>query len=284
MSLTTECMIINICVSRWAARKQDKAAAKKLNADANASDDASQVHKVLVPKESLDKLTSLDQAMRNQLKKYSLPWKEGGDRIMPRRMYEQFIREHGALRAEFDAEADRFVNEIYPPIRAQAAFRMGSMFDPTDYPEPHELRRRFKVSLEIDPVTTAEDFRVKISDAAMTVERQMTERVTRAMGQMVEEFEQVVGHFASAMENTDTKFRPSTIERLVGLADRMEAFNITNDATIRQICERLREAFAPTLEAKDLRKDDALRQSAAEEARKIMEEMSGFANAFKRAA
>jgi hypothetical protein len=289
MSITNECFLVNITVGKWAGYKLDRQASEETAKRANAKSGAVKVSKHLIDQDAVRKINTIDAQLRNHLKKYSLPWKESGDRIMPRRVYQQFLQEHSKLRDEYFAEVDKLV-EIYAPERAKARFNLGELFKESDYPEPHALRRKFYVKLEIDPVSEGEkDFRVKMSDKSSTdqikseVEQQFKERIDRALAEVWETVDKVVSHFAESMSDPEKRFTANTLNKLQDLVEKIPVMNITGDPKLNEVADRIADRLSG-FTADELRNDAKTRKRAAKEAQQIISDMSGLMNAFKKVA
>jgi len=231
MSLTNECMTVNLHIGQWGGYRFDKEQTRKVLESTGASDGAARVNKSLVDKAQLKPVTSAANAIRTHFYRYTLPWKDNGDRLLTRKAYPEFIQEHEDLKAKFVDEVEHFLTDVYPREIDRAEFRMGDMFDPDDFPSADKLRHRFYADLEIDVVSEAKDFRVDIEKG---------------------EAERVKSQIESGIQ--------------------------------RRINDAMGDLWSRLSEAKDLRKDGAVRKHAATEADRIMTEMEGLMKAFGAAA
>lgn len=285
MSITTHCMTVSLHMGVWKGYRLDKQASADVTQRASAAGDAARVNKHLVPKDALKNVETAANAIRLHFHKHTLPWKDNGDRLLTRAMYFVFMPEHGALVHTFRQAVEEFVTTTYPSAREQAAFRMGKLFNPEDYPHPDELRQRFYVRMDTDVVTTANDFRVEIDEAHAQqirgdIERAVESRITGAMMDVWTRIADTVGHFASKMADPNSIFRDSTVENLEELIRLLPALNVTNDPHITALHEAMLDRLTG-YQPKDLRKSKASRAQAAKDAQAIMDQMSGFMAAFQ---
>lgn len=284
MSIPTTCMLVNLQIGQWTGHRLDKEASARVTTEAGADADAARVNKHLVPKESLKPIVQAAGAVRTHFYAKTLPWKDNGDRILPRSIYTQFIEEHGELLSKFRAAVDEFVDNTYATVRDRAEFRMGALFKDDDYPLPRSLRNRFYVNLDIDAVTEAKDFRVQMDALAVDVirdnmERALTRRVANAMQDVWERLAKTVNYFAERMDG-DAVFRDSTVNNLTEIVELLPALNITNDPNLERIRQEVLDKLGG-IEPKDLRNDTLIRKRAAQEAKDIIANMSGFMKAFQ---
>jgi hypothetical protein len=279
MSITTNAMTVNLQIGIWQGYRLDKDASAKVTKDANAEGDAARVNKHLVPKEALKPVVAAAGAVRTHFYAKTLPWKDNGDRLLPRAMYDSFIEEQGRLEAAFNDAVSTFLSEAYPAARDQAEFRMGDLFKHDDYPSPGSLRPRFYVNLDIDAVTEAGDFRVAMEDAEkdrirQSMEDAMRGRIGRAMQDIWTRLADVVGHFATKM-GSDGIFRDTTVSNIEELLDLLPGLNVLDDPDLKAMGDEIK-AKLTGIEPKELRKDPEVRTQAAKDAADIMARMKGF--------
>jgi hypothetical protein len=283
MSLTTRAMVVNVSIGIWQGYRLDKEASRKVTTEASAHADAARVNKHLVPKEALSAVVTAAGAVRTHLYAKTLPWKDNGDRLLTRAMYLDFIQEHGNLLRAFDEAVEKFLDVAYPTARAQAEFRMGDLFKPEDYPSAHELKRKFYINLDIDPVTAADDFRVTLDaehadEVKAQIERAMHERIGKAMSDIYLRLSDVVGHFATKMADDKAVFRDTTLTNITELVELIPGLNVLDDPALNQLGEEIKAKLSG-IEPKDLRKNKEVRSQAAKDAEAIMAKMKGFMTA-----
>jgi len=283
MTIADNNMVVNVHIGMWTGQKLDKERSRKITADAGAADDAASVNKHILPKTAFEEINSTKTAAYIHFRTNTLPWKDNGDRLLPRDMYNDFVTKHGELREKFYQAVKKFTNDIYPSARERAEFRMGEMFNPNDYPPPNVIEKKFYIKLDIDSVTTANDFRVALDkedqDAVReAIEADMASRVNDAMKDVWFRLGNSLEHFIDRMA-PDTKFREATLSNLEELVSILPALNITNDPNLTAFGEAI-SARLTGLDPKDLRKNEVYRTQIHGEASKIMSKMSSFMNAF----
>lgn len=287
MSIVNECIVVNLQLGIWTGQRLDKEASRKITEDAHAESDAARVNKHLIAKDAMKPIVTAANAVRTHFYTKTLPWKDNGDRIISRKAFLRFVQDHEALVGKFNDAVTEFCATAYPSAVEKAGFRMGDLFNPADYPSAAEIKRRFYVNLDMDPVTEAADFRVQM-DAKQaeavraSMERAMKERVGRAMSSVWMRLAEVLGNFAERTKSGEG-IRVELVSNLREIVDTLPELNITDDAEL----EAIRQQIANKLtgyEAADLRTDDTARAQAAKDAQRIMNQMKGFMNAFGAAA
>lgn len=280
MSIANNCMTTNIHFGMWEGHKLDKTATQELTTSKRSASDAARVNKHLVDKRWLQPLISARSALRTHWMSVTMPWKDCGDRLLPRQLYLKFIEEHSSLVREFEKQKEEFLTVGYPTAREQAEFRMGELLNEDDYPHTEDLRRKFYVRLVIDAVTEAQDFRVAMDDNARAaiqkqMEDNMASRVNTAMGDVWQRLGKTLKHFADKMQDEKAIFRDSTIENLREIVDLLPGFNILNDPQLAAIGDEIKTSIYG-YDPDDLRKNPKTRAAISGEAARILASMQGF--------
>lgn len=283
MSIVNECMVVNLQLGTWVGQRLDKAASAKVTSEAHAEVGAARVNKHLISEDAMKAIKTAQNAVRTHFYTGTLPWKDNGDRVLSRKAFTRFIQKHESLAAEFYTAVNTFCDETYPAEREKAEFRMGALFDKRDYPSIEDVRRRYYVNLDIDPVAQANDFRVDMDAghaAAIkaNIEKALVERMGRAMGHVWDKLSDVLGNFAERTKSGEG-IRVEMVQNLREIVDTLPELNITNDPQLEAIRQQI-EAKLTGYDAVDLRKDDTIRSAAAKDAQKIMAQMKGFMNAW----
>lgn len=283
-ALTEKAMIANLTVGLWQGYRLDKKASAEITEAKGARSDAARVNKHLVAKEVLAPIVTASGAVRTHFYAKTLPWRDNGDRILSRKMYLGFIEAHEGLVNEFNAAVDTFLDRDYPGAVEQAQFRMGELFNRDDYPSASELRRRFYINLDIDAVTTANDFRVQIDAdhverVKASMERAAEQRIAQAQADVWKRIADTIGYFQTRMADPKAVFRDSTVENVHDLLALIPGLNVLDDPDIENV-RTLIEAKLGGVEAAEIRKDPAYREELAADAQAVLDKMAGFARAF----
>ena len=285
MSIATETMVVSLQVGMWTGHRLDKDASHDVVVAHKADEGAARVNKHLIPKEALAPIVSAAQGMRNHLYRATFPWKDNGDRLLPRKRFVEFIAEHDTLKTEFMSAVTKFLEEDYPAVREQAEFRMGTLFKPEDYPPVSQLQHKFYATLDIDTVTEAGDFRCKIEgEAADRLRDEVTASVERRItGVMQEAWTRLAGQLESLHERLTSEkrkvIREAFLDNLNALVAMLPDMNITGDPNLSAIVTRVQDMLKG-VDIKDLRSDDHVKKAVSAEAQEIMENMKGFMTAF----
>ena len=190
-------------------------------------------------------------------KSASLPYPEGGVRLMPRADLPGFERAMGGFRHDLaDAAAD--VDAARDELVDRARRRLGDLFDSADYPP--SLSPLFGLSWDVVPTEPPEYLR-RLSPRLYEreceqVRARFEQAVTLAETAFAEELASLVEHLRERLtggENGGPRvFRDSAVENLTAFFERFRRLNVNSNAALDQVVEEA-EALMRGVDAADLR-------------------------------
>lgn len=148
--LQERAMIANLTVRGWLGQKNDKKISEEVDIKHGAKN-AGKYTKHIVDKTELDPLTKHAGQIRAAHYEMTLPWGDNGDRLLPSRMYMKYADKMRQLRSKHETLAKEFASK-YPAMITTAPQRLGSMFNPADFPHPKDIEGRFNIELAFLPV------------------------------------------------------------------------------------------------------------------------------------
>ena len=280
MSLSTKTMLTTLNISQWSARKLDKRETAAVAIKHGIADSVARVTKTILPNTtSLEAIHKKTTDVRKFFYENTLPWQADGVAILKATHYMKFVEEMGKLTREWEVLVAAFVRQ-YPDLRDQAAHILNSMYDPDDYPNEYDLKRKFIIGVKFLPMPDAGDWRVDIADEEVDKLREKLEEQTRigvqeAMTEVWNRLSLIVEHAAEKLSQPDAIFRNSLVENAKKLCDVLPSLNITDDPNLARMGEELREKLAdadPDL----LRTRPTERERAAKDMQDMMSKMAGF--------
>ena len=273
MSLSQQAMLANLTISQWTARKYDKTATGDVETKHGAKD-AGRFNKLLIDKSALEPIVQLAGKLRMQHYTMTLPWGDNGDRLLPSKLYLQYTQEMRMLHAQFDAAVQIFVSN-YPTLVQAARRRLGTLYDPTDYPSPSDIAGRFGMSMSFTPVPDAKDFRVEVAaeDAEQIradITRMVRERQVEATKDAFRRAKEVVSRVHERLTAEKVVIHDTLMGNVRELVDMLPAFNLTDDPGLTQLHADLKALWCTP---NALRASTSRRESTAKAANDIIQKM-----------
>lgn len=273
MSLSNQAMLVNLLIRKWDARKLDRSASREIAAKHSAGD-AGNFNKLLIDKSALDPINKATSALRNEHYDMTLAWGDNGDRLLPSKLYMKYVDHMRKRRAEIDRLFDGFV-QAYPGLVVAARKRLGTLYEPGDYPPANDVRKRFGIEMAFTPVPDANDFRVDVAaeDAVQLkadITRMVEERQRAVVAEVHERAKEMVTRVHERLTSEKPIIRETLMTNLVDLVDLLHAFNRSNDPELTQLETDLRALIR---NPDSLRNSAVVRKTTAEAANDIMVRM-----------
>lgn len=272
-TLGERAVLVRVHINTWGGRKQDKGAARDLEAGAGAERGATRVTKYLVPREATASIMAVSKGIKREVERLSSPWGVDGDRILPSEHLVPFFEATDRAKTRFNAAVDNYMREYVEGRRAQQR-RLGALFDEDDYPPPEVVADRFSLSVEINPIPEADDFRVDLSEEqrlrlAEAVEQEVTERMQKAMRDVFWRLNSAVETFHGQLSDESAILRRKTYDHLGRLIEAMPALNLSDDPVLQKAVKELR-ATITSVDMKELQDNAKLRDKARKKSERVM--------------
>jgi hypothetical protein len=286
--LRRKAVLVEVKTSAWTARKLDRKITKEVNDQHGASQDAGRYNKLLIEAKHLEEVTRAAGSARELLHTYTKPWSDGVG-ILPNALHEEFASKFRKIAREFETVVEEFCRE-YPSYVAERKAKLNGMFNAADYPDPAQIRDKFKLSLRTLPLPDAEDFRADvldentIADIKREVEESMATVKRDAFQHSIDQIKDVVGHLATKLktygESADGRskksyFRDSTVEHVAELAKLLPAFNFDENPEFDKVVARIKRELTVE-DAKTLREEPTVRESIAKSADDILKDVEAL--------
>lgn len=263
-------MLLDMNISIYTGRKQDKATATEVNTAKGArSSRATSVHKNLFAEDAdLEAINSHAGKVRTWLYSVTLPWSDTGTRLVPTKAFFDISHELYQHEAEFNRLVDQFVNNYGTKVSAQA-FKLGKLFDSKEYPDAHEMHRKFAFRYHFTPVPESGDFRVDIpAEAAQqlkqkfesTMHSRLQEAMTEPWDRLYNEITHIRAKLTPKEDGTMPRLYASMLENALSLCDTLESLNVLDDPQLEEARRQLRISLE-NIDIKTLRESPEMRDS-----------------------
>ena len=258
-SIASSAMLVELSISQWGGRKEDKRASQAVEAQNGAEDGVFSGHKKLLGNcAELKAVQDFTANVRTGIHyAMTMPWSNSGLRLLPTVKYFDYTKTMTALEAEWWKLVEAFL-AVYDWEAAQAQAKLGSLFARDEYPTVEKLREKFRFSINYIPMPEAGDWRVDMQAEARDVlaahyEKFYSEQTHRAVMATwtvaAEALAAMSDRLADPAEgekankNGSKVFRDSLVENMLSAIDKLEAFNLTGDQTMQTMQKRLRQVM-----------------------------------------
>jgi hypothetical protein len=277
--LQNDAMVVRLSVGQWTARKFDKQATQHVAAEYSVKADVGRYNKALLAKEAIQSITRVVSNVRMFHYTNTLPWDDGGGRLLPAKNFMTYTSQIRGFKEEF-AKAVRDFVDNYDTYRDQAETALGGLFNAGDYPSMAEVAYKFRFEVDFEPVSTAADFRVtlqtdEVEAIKKDIEAKNKDRLKEATYDLFERLNDAVSKLADKLAEEDAIFRDSLVENVVELTELLPKLNVTNDSKLNDLLKVTMQKIC-SLNPDTLRKEPEVRAKAVDDAKKILDRMAGY--------
>jgi hypothetical protein len=249
ISIASSAVLIDLNISVWTARKLDRNVSKEIDINKRTTTKAGNYNKhILAGSDHLEAITKLSGEIREWHARQTLPWSDTGTRLLPMNNFFDYKTQLGLYEAEFQTRVNNFINE-YPNIITVMAYRLGQLFDRSEYPDAHKIASKFNLKYTIMPVPEINDFRIDVEDAIREemrteYEKAYESRVEAAMQDAWSRLHGTLEHMVDRLSGEDKKiFRNSLIENALELTSLLTKLNVTKDPKLEQARKALEQSL-----------------------------------------
>lgn len=278
-NLLEKAMLVDLTITQWTARKYDKNATATVEETYNTTSQAGRFRKALVAKNALRDIKSIVSAARDYHRFNTCAWLDNGARILPAANYMEYTAKMRKYKAELEKQVERLLQD-YPRLVEEAKIMLGGLYNSDEYPELPVLKSKYSFKVQVTPIPSGNDFRVALNTSEIKaiqtdIEARVKEATQNAIRDLWSRLFEVVNKCVEKFSDPDAIFRESLIGNMAELVELLPKLNITDNADLNKMCSTIRNKLC-NLSTEELREDPKYREKAAEEAKNIMDIMSGY--------
>jgi hypothetical protein len=277
--ISEKAMLVQLSISQWTGKRVDQKASQEVIDANSALPNSGKFNKNLLNQNFVGAFKRVSGDARTFHYQNSLPWGDDDFRILPSENYMEYSKAMRDYKAKFEKVTKEFIAS-YPVLIKEAKKALGGLFNQNDYPDPVALASRFKFSVNVRPLPTRGDFRVKLAKdeqekIADQIEEDVTFNVKNAMREVWERLFTAVKHVSEKLKDSDAIFRDSLIGNVQELTDLLPRLNVLEDPELDKIISEVKGNFEKT-NPEELRKSTEEREKTASQADDILKKMSGY--------
>ena len=225
-------------------------------------------------------VTSVRSRIMAYSKGISLPYPEPGIRLIRQNDLEMFDVRLITLKAEL-AEAVDQLDAHYGELREAARDRLGSLFNPADYPD--SLRGLFSVEYDFPSVEPPDYLRQLNPELyhqeSQRVSARFDEAVQLAEQAFTDELAKLVAHLCERLSGSDDGkpkvFRDTAVENLTSFFERFRNLNIGSSEQLDGLVDQVQNVVRG-VRPQELRDRNGLRQTVATELSAVQATLDGL--------
>jgi hypothetical protein len=305
-----QALIAHLHISQWSASKLDRVVTAHVTKEYQAKAGAGSWKKNLfVPdqggapkrrsrnatsedtRNSYSKLKSYLAKLRDETDDLTNPYRDGGDRLLPAANQQRYfdIVEAG-IPMVYDVLLPAFIRDYPDLIEAARQNSLGNTFNLSDYPPAAEVREKFGVSVEYDPLPSTSFAGQGLSpEVQRRMEREAEERATQRLEAGMDDafmrLYKVVNNMHEALSNPKATFKNTLFGNVQQVTDLLQNLNVTNNPRLEQLRREAQEKllqYQPDRMAERVRNSSRTRNQVAGHAAEILEALRGSRTIFQK--
>jgi len=279
MDITQKAMLSVVSIAYWTGKCADARVLDEIAVKHQTETDMHEYRKILVKPEALNRIKAARSRARTFWIEETMPWLDGGTRVLPAVKYEAFAERMRELKDDYETAVRDFVKG-YDLLKAEARRRLNGLYREEDYPSKDELVSRFRFETTVFPIPAMSDWRVQLGKEAQEEIKTSTEAALKRAEEIMakdcwKRVHEVVFALASAMKKEKPIFRDSIIGNIRSLVGLLPDLNVTDNAELTTMAQELKKLTAG-LDPENLRDDPLQRKRTAKSADEILRKMTGY--------
>jgi hypothetical protein len=276
-------VLATVKVSVWSGVKTDAALVEELKKVHQARGNVGKLLKnVMAGADAhLKKVNSAYHAVRQQHYDTSLAWvgnssddRKKGPRLVPHTLFDTYIHTIGKKKREAEDILEDYLPKHLGYAR-EAQRNLSTMADQF-YPSEDEVRAKFKITVDFEPIPNSVGFTGLPPGAYERLSKNLNKRlrlqIDGAQKEMFEKAYERIEHLVGLLADEDKKFKEASIRHVRELITLLPGWNVAGNPHVTGICNDIENLLAG-VDPEDLRKDKTLRASTVVEAQAIADKL-----------
>lgn len=238
--------------------------------------------------DGLATLKAFQGAWKSELAHYARYPFAAGMKLLPAGLVEQFMAVNEKYKAQETEVWNSWLTDEYPQWLASAPQRMGSLYDPEDFPSAEDCQKRFICDVTVVPLAAAEQWqRISIisPNLAATMQKNQDEAMQKAMQQahakLWADVLTPIQTMVTQLSKEKGKIYDSLVGNIISVIDLIPSYNeLHQDANLTALAAEVKAQLS-AIKPEDLRTDNEVKASALANAKAIVENFSPYARSFE---
>jgi hypothetical protein len=278
--LAERSLLVSLSISRWRPRKSDQQVTREVILQKHANTGAGQFVKNLLPGDAMKAIDAAENKARDRHQALTLPWKDGGWRILASQQFLKYQQEQQHIREEFDQALEAFLTE-YPNHVASAPDRLRDLFNEADFPTAAKVRAAFAFRVEFCPMPSAGDFRVnlpgnQLEELQSSLQDQLTAAAEAAKQDVWRQLTEPLKALVTRLKDPDAKFRVSLFENVQQIAELVPGLMLEDDPTLLALAQEACEVVASPGLPESVRLFAHRRRDTVDQVEKLLKRMQDY--------
>lgn len=289
MNNVVPCILVTLSITHWDPNVRDRKVSQAVAQQHNVTDSRMcRLRKTLVPKN--DALREVFAVMREaRLFHYANThaWMFDGPRFMAADAFAEYKVKMEAYKDRFEKAVLKFLDQ-YDELKDRARHVLGTLYNEEDYPSRELVGSRFTFTYSVQPMPEASQFNnlgfssEAVEEMRKNLEADMRATFERANRRLWQELYEKLEKLSKKLQDEKSNVRQSTLDAVRNMAEMLPKLNVTQDARLEVLSNRLLRNLEGITEA-SVANDGQVRARLAQETSTVFTVMQSFMNRRKSA-
>jgi len=273
-------VLIKLKISSWTSKRENRREARELETNRGAANGTVSVKAEYLEEKYRHLIGTAASHLRSFFNDHTLPWMDGGYRIVPVEKYQSLMDSLAQVIREEWEPAVLVLSSSYDAIKLAAQSRLSELYDPANFPAPGDFAGSYAVDIQRSAVQKADDARIAgMSESALaeirdSIRAQQSEALSKATESLIkrvrEMMMEIIDRVSRDKKGTHYKSLWSNLRALVAVLPQL---NINGDPRITKAVDNINERIA-RWPAEYMRQSKSARDTVATAAAGILQDLN----------
>jgi len=279
-SIIESLVLIKLKISSWTSKREHRREARELETNRGAANGTVSVKAEYLEEKYRHLIGTASSHLRSFFNDNTLPWMDGGYRIVPVEKYQSLMDSLAQVIREEWEPAVLVLSSSYDAIKLAAQSRLSELYDPANFPAPGDFAGSYAVDIQRSAVQKADDARIAgMSESALaeirdSIRAQQSEALSKATESLIkrvrEMMMEIIDRVSRDKKGTHYKSLWSNLRALVAVLPQL---NINGDPRITKAVDNINERIA-RWPAEYMRQSKSARDTVATAAAGILQDLN----------
>jgi len=273
-------ILVKVSISQWNGKVKAKEIAREVERNKNADSGSVGAFVQTLPKSIASKLSTVSSRIRMTTYRLSLPFEDGGWRVLPASCYTDFVDEISKLKQSFDDVVEDEIIGKYDEWFATAPARLGEVYYDGIIPTYAYLREAYGIESKTRLISTG-DARVEgITDGVMDTLREninnsLCESLQGAVNEIGSRLKEMVTKMQEniASDKQSGKHYNSFAKQVEKTCESLTRLNVTGDPRIDETIAKVQDGLTEH-DSDMLRDEEIIRNEQKETCSELVDELN----------
>ena len=277
MGIQNKCILCSFSSPYFTGKVRDVKATAKIHSDYNLKKKSGDFYKKILANH-VEEIQSAIGRARKFHNENTLPYDRNGRSLLVNNNYFNYVQEMGKYKDAISAKVENLAENLETLIEKDRE-KLGDLFNIKDYPSKEELRSKYRVTINFEPVPSGDNLFLNLETNEVNkirgeIEKEVNERIENAVKELARRLYTVVSHLHEVLEGDGRVFE-STVNNIKSMCELIPKLNVLDNPDIEAIGKECMVKLC-YFQVDDLKEEGIIRKTVKEDAEKLAERLKNY--------